>query len=73
MKSSAHPFPGTLTAAGTLAAAVLQPVFSGLQAANDNDEPEPPPAVAAPIPHIGPSALFDASWIFHPVFSAAAA
>ena len=54
-----------------LKAAVLQPVVPNLPAANDNDEPEPPPALAALIPRIGPSFLFGVS--FAPAFSIAAA
>ena len=44
------PFPETLPVTGSLAVAVLQPVVPGLTAANDNDEPEPPGAAAAPVP-----------------------
>ena len=72
VESLSHLSPRPLPGAGPLAAAVLQPVLSGLQAANDNHEPEPPPAAAAPIPRIGPLLLFDVSRIFEPAVSFAA-
>jgi hypothetical protein len=67
------PFPETLPVTGSLAVAVLQPVVPGLTAANDNDEPEPPGAAAAPVPRIGLLFLFDLSEIFRPALRVAAA
>ena len=68
------PFPQTLPVTGALAVAVLPPVVPRvLQAANDNHEPDQPPAAAAPIPCIGRLFLFDLSEIFRPPLRVAAA
>jgi hypothetical protein len=52
MEKLAQLSPKSLSVAGLVTGAVLQSAISGLQAANDNDEPEPPPVAAAPIPRI---------------------
>ena len=73
MESLSPLSPETLPAAGPFALPMLQPFVSGLQAVNDNDEPEPPPAAAAPLTRIGAALLFDISRMFAPAFSGAAA
>jgi hypothetical protein len=50
MDNPGHTLAKVLPKTGALAAVMLQPVVPGLTAANDNDEPEPPRAAAAPGP-----------------------
>jgi hypothetical protein len=72
MNNPGHPFPDTLPVTGALAATLqLQPVVPRVQAANDNDEPEPPGAAAAPVPRIG--VLFELLEILCPALRGAAA
>ena len=72
MNNPGHAFPQTLPVTGALAVAVLPPVvLRVLQAANDNDEPEPLGAAAAPVPRI--EVLFELLEVVRPASAAAAA